>query len=80
MYDNLTQEEANELEQKLIAEYDSINNGYNVLKGGSYHSNTTTYKSNSNWLGKKHSQEYKERMSNLMKEKWQNPEYVEQVK
>ena len=37
LYDNLTLEEANELEEKLIAEYDTINNGFNLDSGGLNH-------------------------------------------
>ena len=35
LYTNLTAEEANELERQLIADYDSIKNGYNIAEGGS---------------------------------------------
>lgn len=34
LYKNLSQEEAYNLEKKLIAEYDSIENGYNIQQGG----------------------------------------------
>lgn len=34
LYENLTVDEANRLEQELIAEYNSVENGYNVSIGG----------------------------------------------
>lgn len=35
--DKLTLEEANDLEDKLILQYDSINNGFNINRGGKNH-------------------------------------------
>jgi group I intron endonuclease len=34
LYENLSQDEANRIEQEMIAKYDSIRNGYNVSTGG----------------------------------------------
>ena len=34
LYENLSQEEANRIEQEMIAKFDSVNNGYNVSTGG----------------------------------------------
>ena len=50
LYDNLTLEEANYLEEKCIKEYDSINNGFNLNSGGE---------------NKLHSEETKIKMSQL---------------
>lgn len=82
LFSNLSKEEANKIEITLIEEYDSIKNGYNVRKGGSnFNYNESSYQnSNSNFLGKKHTEEYKIYMSNLMKEKWNNNNYKEKTK
>lgn len=37
LYNNLTLDEANELEEKTIIEYDSINKGFNLSSGGLNH-------------------------------------------
>ena len=34
LFENLSQKEANRIEQKMIAKYDSVKNGYNVSTGG----------------------------------------------
>jgi len=34
LYDNLNKDTANKIEKALIRKYDSINNGYNIQKGG----------------------------------------------
>lgn len=34
LYENLSQEDANRMEQKMIAKFDSVNNGYNISIGG----------------------------------------------
>ena len=34
LFENLTQSEANRIEQEMIAKYDSVKNGYNVSTGG----------------------------------------------
>lgn len=52
LYDNLTLEEANQLEEQLIAQYDTINNGFNLDFGG---------------LNHLHSQETKQKMSDIRK-------------
>lgn len=52
LYDNLTLEEANQLEEQLIAQYDTINNGFNLDFGG---------------LNHLHSQETKQKMSDTRK-------------
>lgn len=40
LFEGLTKEEAERLEQELIIYYDSINNGYNIAKGGGVNGNT----------------------------------------
>lgn len=66
LYNNLTEKEASELEIKLIKKYDCINNGYNISYGGSTtnHSPETLEKMRQSMLGKKHTQETKDKISN----------------
>ena len=63
--EQLTEKEASELEIKLIKQYDCINNGYNVSFGGSTtnHSPETLEKMRQSMLGKKHTQETKNKIS-----------------
>ena len=83
LYTGLSQEEANKLEIQLIKELDTIDNGYNIHTGGSHHNPTRMIEGKigkeASWYGKKHSEEYKQYMSQLMKKKWQNEEYRLQV-
>ena len=62
---NLTAEEAGKLEKELIKKYDSINNGYNVSPGGSTtnHSPETLEKMRRSMIGKKLTQETKDKIS-----------------
>lgn len=83
LYSNLSQEEANIIEIQLIKDLDTIKNGYNVSPGGSYHDPKQIIKGKTGveapWYGKKHSEEYKQYMSELMKNKWENEEYRTQT-
>ena len=56
---NLTLDDANRMEQELIAKYDSINNGYNITIGGGgcngfHHSDETKHKISESNKGKPH--------------------------
>jgi group I intron endonuclease len=44
LYENLTLDEANKLEDELIEQYDSINNGFNAVRGGRNHLWSDEYK------------------------------------
>ena len=70
--EGLTEEEAGALEIKLINQFDTINNGYNVSFGGSItnHSPETLEKMRQSMLGKKHSPETKELIRQRKKEDW----------
>lgn len=71
LFEGLTLEEANELEKRLIAEYDSTNHskGYNLMTGGnnSEHSEETKEKLRILSSGRKHSEETKKKLSKLFK-------------
>lgn len=62
---NLSEKEASLLEQDLIKKFDSIKNGYNVSPGGSTtnHSQETLEKMRQSMLGKKCSEQTKEKIS-----------------
>lgn len=76
---NLTKEEAEILEIKLIERYDCIKNGYNVAKGGNgtnaWSQEMKQKASQSHkgkqiwWIGRKHSEKTKEKMSQSHKGK-----------
>lgn len=59
LYEHLTAEEAGLIEKRLIQQYDSIKNGYNVELGGNnnQHSDITKEKIKNAMTGKKHSKE-----------------------
>lgn len=65
LFENLSAEEAGQKERQLIDIYDSYNNGYNADLGGSVtnHSPETLEKMRLSMLGKKHSQETKDKIS-----------------
>ncbi len=65
LFDNLTEEEASQKEIELIQYYDSYNNGYNSDLGGSTinHSPETLEKMRQSMLGKRHTQETKDKIS-----------------
>lgn len=68
-----TQEEADFLEQKFIAEYDSINNGYNIASGGQVE------KDNAHLRGKQVSEETREKLRKSYKHRQLTPEEREQI-
>lgn len=70
--ENLTSKEASLLEQDLIEQYDSINNGYNVALGGqvTHHSQETIEKIRSAMYGKTHSEQTKEQIRQSKKNTW----------
>lgn len=82
LYTNLSQEEANKLEEELILKYDSTNDlfGYNIKFGGNNHAHTEETKkkigeaNRQAQLGKKWSEEQKALMSKLFSGK-NNPFY-----
>lgn len=73
LFEGLTKEEAEDVEQKLIAEYDSIKNGYNTENGGSVNKHTEESRKklseNSPWNGRKHTEEELKKMSESQKGK-----------
>lgn len=71
LYTNLTAEEAGEKEQKLIALFDSCHNGYNADLGGTitHHSKETIAKIRSAMIGKQHTAETKEFISEYLRNK-----------
>ena len=92
LFEKLNQEEAFKKEIELIEKYNSINKGYNVLKGGNL-SNTGIHftlehkqkigfanKGKKNGMyGKKLSQERKNEISKRSKQQWLNKEYKEKM-
>ena len=70
LYEDLTQEEACELEIKTIAEYDSTNpeKGYNDLLGGTTGKHSRPY-----------SEERLQQMSEATKTRWEDPEYRQRM-
>lgn len=70
LYEDLTQEEACEMEIKLIAEYDATNpeKGYNDMLGG------TTGK-----RGRPYTEEHLRNMSRASKALWEDPEYRQRM-
>lgn len=77
IYDNLTLEEANELEEKLIAEYDTINNGFNLEFGGTnhLHSQETKDKMSKTRKGVPKTEEHKKAISEALKKYKRTPEH-----
>lgn len=71
LMDGLTEKEASEMEQKLIAEYEATDSskGYNVSLGGK-----STFK------GLKHSEEHKQRMSEMYQGKQFSDEHLKHLK
>ena len=87
--DNLTREEACELEIKLIEEYDATNpkKGYNIALGGQssmlgrHHSEETKKKMSIKASEREYSQEYRDKISKQKKEQYQtNPEIRIKIK
>lgn len=71
LIDNLAEQEAAEMEQKLIAEYEATNpsKGYNVSLGGK-----STFK------GLNHSEEHKQRMSEMYRGKQFSNEHIKHLR
>ena len=71
LIDGLTEQEASEMEQKYISEYDATNpnKGYNVSLGG-----------RSTFRGLKHSEEHKKRMSELYRGKHFSDEHLKHLR
>ena len=67
LYTNLTAEEAGLIEQRLIKQYNSITNGYNVDKGGNItcHSQETIEKIRQSMYGHQHTNETKEKIAKI---------------
>lgn len=82
--ENLTLEQANERESYWIAYYDSTNeeNGYNIQSGGLSRNvaNDTREKLSEHAKILWQSEAHREQISQLMKEKWQDPAYIEKQK
>lgn len=92
LFENLTKEEAFNKEIELIEKYNSINNGYNILKGGNLSNKGLHFtkkhkekigfanKGEKNGMyGKKLSQERKQEISKRSKQQWLNKEYREKM-
>ena len=77
LYDNLTLEEANQLEEQLIAQYDTINNGFNLDSGGlnHLHSQETKQKMSNTRKGIPKSEEHKKAISEALKKYQRTPEH-----
>lgn len=77
LYDNLTLEEANQLEEQLIAQYDTINNGFNLDSGGlnHLHSQETKQKMSDTRKGVPKSEEHKKAISEALKKYQRTPEH-----
>jgi len=77
LYDNLTLEEANKLEEELIAKYDTINNGFNLDSGGlnHLHSQETKDKMSKTRKGVPKSEEHKKAISEALKKYERTPEH-----
>lgn len=63
---NLSESQASEIEKDLIKKFDAIKNGYNVKEGGNIpkHSIKTIQKISNSMLGKHHSEQTKNQISN----------------
>ena len=77
LYDNLTLEEANQLEEQLIAQYDTINNGFNLDSGGlnHLHCQETKQKMSNTRKGVPKSEEHKKAISEALKKYERTPEH-----
>ena len=87
LYDNLTLEEANQLEEELIAKYDTMNTekGYNLKAGGENNllSEEIRTKISNSHKGKKFSKEHRENLSKAHKGKkayWYGKHLPEEAK
>lgn len=69
LYSDLTLEEANEIEERLIKEYDTVNNGFNLDSGGlnHLHSQDTKDKMSKTRKGVPKSEEHKKAISEALK-------------
>ena len=77
LYDNLTLEEANQLEEQLIAQYDTVNNGFNLDYGGlnHLHSQETKQKMSDTRKGVPKTEEHKKAISEALKKYKRTPEH-----
>lgn len=80
LFENLTKEEAEQKEKELIAEYKTTNSkfGYNIDNGGNSrgtHSEATRQKLREIHLGRKQSEEAKEKHRQATLRLWQSQEY-----
>lgn len=78
LFDNLTLEEANILEEKMIKMYDTIDNGFNLQSGGEnkLHSQETKNKMSETRKGVPHSKEHCEAISKALTGKKKTPEAI----
>ena len=77
LYDNLTLEEANKLEEELIAKYNTINNGFNLDSGGlnHLHSEETKIKMSNTRKGVPKTEAHKKAISEGLKKYERTPEH-----
>jgi group I intron endonuclease len=82
LYENLSKEDAEQMEIQLIALYDSSNPkfGYNIAKGGHsnngyHHSEETKNKIKKSLTGKKYTAERRKNQSRIIKRCWDNDDY-----
>ena len=85
LFENLTKEEAEQKEKELIAEYKTTNSkfGYNIDNGGNSrgtHSEATRQKLRELHLGKKQSEEAKEKHRQATLRLWQSQEFRDKMK
>ena len=77
LYDNLTLEEANKIEEELIEKYDAINHGFNLNSGGlnHLHSQETKDKMSKTRKGVPKTEEHKKAISEALKKYERTPEH-----
>ena len=86
LFENLTQEEAEQKEIELIQKYDSTNQekGYNIAKGGKTnsgfkHSDETKEKIKTTLSGHKHNKKTIQKMRKSARDNWKNQEHKEKM-
>lgn len=93
LYENLTEKEACDKEIELIDKYNSIKNGYNILKGGNLSNKGIHFtkehklkigianKGNKNGMyGKTHNEKIKNIIKEKTKKQWLNEDYRQKMK